>query len=94
MKTSRTNWRRVRALRDRDIKIDRAHPELDPKHIVRSVVRQGLKVRSTKEAISLRVDPEVLEWFRSQGAGWQTRMNDVLRAYKEEASRMVSKAKA
>jgi uncharacterized protein (DUF4415 family) len=83
----------VRALRDRDIKIDRTHPALDPKHIVRSVVRQGLKVRPTKEAISLRVDPEVLEWFRAQGSGWQTRMNDVLRAYKEEASRTPLKTK-
>ena len=36
-----------------------------------------------KEAISLRVDPDVLEFFRSQGKGYQTRMNAVLRAYME-----------
>jgi uncharacterized protein (DUF4415 family) len=83
----------MRAMRGRDIKLDETHPELDPKHIVRSVVRRGLKVRPTKEAISLRVDPEVLEWFRAQGTGWQTRMNDVLRAYKDEASRAALKAK-
>ena len=34
-----------------------------------------------KEAISLRVDQDVLEWFREQGAGYQTRMNAVLRSY-------------
>jgi len=39
-----------------------------------------------KASISLRVDADVLEWFKAQGAGYQTRMNAVLRAFKEEAS--------
>ncbi len=34
-----------------------------------------------KEAISLRVDGDVLEWFRGQGPRYQTRMNAVLRSY-------------
>jgi uncharacterized protein (DUF4415 family) len=34
-----------------------------------------------KEAISLRVDADVLHWFRAQGPRYQTRMNAVLRAY-------------
>ncbi len=34
-----------------------------------------------KEAISLRVDQDVLAWFRAGGSGYQTRMNAVLRAY-------------
>jgi len=34
-----------------------------------------------KEAISLRVDEDVLAWFRAQGPRYQTRMNAVLRAY-------------
>lgn len=33
----------------------------------------------TKEKVSLRLDRDVLERFRSQGAGWQTRINDALR---------------
>ncbi|PWT80807.1 MAG: hypothetical protein C5B58_10965 [Acidobacteria bacterium] len=36
-----------------------------------------------KESIHLRVDRDVLEWFRSQGGGHLTRMNAVLRAYYE-----------
>jgi uncharacterized protein (DUF4415 family) len=36
-----------------------------------------------KEQIALRVDKEVLEWYRSLGAGWQTRMNAVLKAYRD-----------
>lgn len=34
-----------------------------------------------KTAISLRVDPDVLAFFKAQGKGYQTRMNAVLRAY-------------
>jgi len=37
----------------------------------------------TKEAISFRVDRDVLGWFRDQGPGYQTRMNAVLRSYME-----------
>lgn len=34
-----------------------------------------------KQSISLRVDPDVLSFFKSYGKGYQTRMNAVLRAY-------------
>ncbi|HMX23035.1 MAG TPA: BrnA antitoxin family protein [Accumulibacter sp.] len=36
-----------------------------------------------KEQIALRVDKEVLEWYRALGSGWQTRMNAVLKAYRD-----------
>jgi len=36
-----------------------------------------------KAAINIRLDQEVLDFFKSQGAGYQTRMNSVLRAYME-----------
>jgi len=36
-----------------------------------------------KQPISLRVDADVLEWFRKSGRGYQTRMNAVLRTYME-----------
>ena len=37
------------------------------------------KSKPVKEQISLRVDPEVLEYFRSLGPGWMAHMNDALR---------------
>jgi len=40
-----------------------------------------------KEPISLRVDRDVLTWFRAQGPGYQTRMNVVLRSYMEARTR-------
>ena len=36
-----------------------------------------------KEQIALRVDKDVLEWYRAQGIGWQTRMNAVLKAFRD-----------
>lgn len=53
--------------------------------IVRDIVRQGLPAAPRKAAISLRLDADVLNWFKGQGAGYQTRINAVLRAYMEAA---------
>ena len=36
-----------------------------------------------KTQIALRVDADVLAWYRAQGEGWQTRMNAVLKAYRD-----------
>ena len=40
-----------------------------------------------KEQIALRVDSDVLAWFRAQGAGWQTRMNAALKAHRDARTR-------
>ena len=40
---------------------------------------RGPQKAPTKEAVKLRLDPDVLAHYRSAGAGWQTRMNDDLR---------------
>jgi len=47
------------------------------------MVRRGLKPLPAKTSISLRVDQDVLEWFKAQGAGYQTRINTVLRAFRD-----------
>lgn len=53
--------------------------------IVRAIVRQGLPAAPRKAAISLRIDADVLVWFKAQGTGYQTRINAVLRAYMDAA---------
>jgi uncharacterized protein (DUF4415 family) len=82
-KTSRTDWKRVKSMKNRDIKITPEHPELDVNRIARVIVRKGLKPLQAKRSISLRVDAEVLAWFQAQGPGYQTRMNAVLKAFKD-----------
>ena len=48
----------------------------------------GKFYRPVKEAVSLRLDADILAWLRSQGSGYQTRINDLLRnAMKASASR-------
>ena len=82
-RVSETDWRRVRAQRDEDILLTPEHPEADLKHVVRAIVRQGLVPVPPKRSISLRIDADVLAWFQEQGRGYQTRMNAVLRAFRD-----------
>jgi uncharacterized protein (DUF4415 family) len=72
-------------LPDREIRITREHPEADIRHIVNGIVRRGLKPVPPKAAISLRIDADVLAWFKAQGPGYQKRMNMVLRAFRDAA---------
>ena len=83
---SKTNYRRLRSLADKDIRVTDEHPEADLSHIARAIVRRGLRVVGPKELVSLRIDADVLKWFKASGAGYQTRINAVLRAYKDAAA--------
>jgi uncharacterized protein (DUF4415 family) len=73
----------VRRTSDAEIVRDRDAPGWTPEMFARAMVRQGLKPLPRKTLLSLRVDSDVLEWFRAQGAGYQSRMNALLRAYME-----------
>lgn len=78
---SRTDRRKLRALGDADIVRDEDAPAWTPEQFAKAVARKGLKPIPRKTLLSLRVDADVVEWFRSQGAGYQSRMNALLRAY-------------
>lgn len=58
-------------------------PPLSPAMFAQALVQKGLKPTPGKAQITLRLDKDVLEWFRHQGAGYQTRINAILKAYKE-----------
>ena len=58
-------------------------PEITPEMFAKAVVRRGLKLPPTKQQITIRLDEDVLKWFRAQGEGYQTRINALLRAYME-----------
>lgn len=42
---------------------------------------ENFKTRVVKKTVTLRVDADVLEWFKSQGKGYQTKINEILRSY-------------
>ena len=79
---SKTDWARLKK-QAAAAKPSDEHPEADVRHIVRGIVRRGLQPLPAKASISLRVDQDVLEWFKAQGPGYQTRINTVLRAFRD-----------
>lgn len=50
------------------------HPEIPPR------VR-GPQKAATKKTTTIRLNVQVLDFFRAQGRGWQTKINDVLQEY-------------
>ena len=77
-----TDFAALDAMTDEDIAHAAAEdPDVTPVDAdwtqARSVLPPG------KESVTLRVDRDVLAWFRASGKGFHTRMNAVLRAYME-----------
>jgi uncharacterized protein (DUF4415 family) len=79
---SQTDWKRVDKLHDNDIDFS-DNPEVSPEMFAKAIVRKGLKPARQKTQVTLRIDEDVLSWFKKQGKGYQTRINSLLKAYKE-----------
>jgi uncharacterized protein (DUF4415 family) len=80
----KTDWARVDALTDEEIEASIANdPDWEEfKDIDWS--KAVLVIPPKKKAISIRVDEDVLDYFRKEGAGYQRRMNAVLRSYMQQ----------
>ena len=82
---SKTDWARLHNPK-RAAAPAAEHPEAQVKHIVRGIVRKGLQPAPSKSLVSLRLDQDVLAWFKSKGTGYQTRINAVLRAFRDASA--------
>ncbi len=82
LEKSQIDWQRIDALEDKDIDLSDA-PEVPTEMFAQAIVRRGLKPVARKAQLTLRVDSDVLEWYKKQGAGYQTKINSLLRAYME-----------
>jgi len=78
---SRTDWKRIDALRDEEIDLSDS-PELGADFFANAIIWPG-----PKKQITLRLDPDVLKFFRKHGRGYQTTINAVLRKYMEAQQR-------
>ena len=79
----KTDWARVDALTDEDIaKAVADDPDAAPIDIDWSDA--VLVIPAKKKAISIRVDEDVLDFFKSEGDGYQRRINAVLRSYMQQ----------
>ena len=78
-RTGKTDWAKVKALPDSAIAPEDADaaPILDEEWFRTA----ELVMPQPKAAISIRLDRDVLDWFKDQGPGYQSRINAVLAAY-------------
>ena len=82
LKKSQTNWEHLKKMQDKDIDLSEI-PELTPQMFAQAIVRRGLEPTPNKLQLTLRIDQDVVDWFRKQGRGYQTQINALLRAYME-----------
>ena len=61
--------------------------EITPEMFAKAVVRRGFEPVQRKAQVTLRLDSDVIGWFKSGGRGYQTRINALLRAYVDEQRR-------
>ena len=77
---SRSDWARAAAMTPAEIEADIAS-DPDEAGMVVDWDRVSVELPKPKAALHMRIDREVLDWFRQQGKGYQTRINAVLRSY-------------
>jgi uncharacterized protein (DUF4415 family) len=75
---SRTDWD---ALRTQGEQAD--SDVISPAQFAKAILHQALPPPKQKTRLTLRLDSDILDWFKSHGRGYQTRINALLRAYKD-----------
>ena len=84
---SRSDWDRVSKLTHEEI--ERAVAEDPDAGTFRESWSEGVDIGlpKSKERITVRLDADVLAWFKNQGKGYQTRINAVLKAFVDSQKR-------
>lgn len=85
---SQTDWAKVDAMTEEELEASiRADPDdvLDDEAITRGFkgLPPGFLAAIRKQDVHIRLDADVIDWFKQQGRGYQTRINAVLRAFVE-----------
>ena len=80
----KTDWAAVDALTDKEIEASIANDPDWQEFADIDWSQAVLVVPPKKKAISIRLDEDVLDFFKSEGAGYQRRMNAVLRSYMQQ----------
>jgi len=75
--SSKTDLKKLDSMKDSDINMDDI-PELDDVFFKNAQIKLP-----EKKSVTIRLDSDVLNWFKQQGKGYQTRINKLLRSYME-----------
>jgi uncharacterized protein (DUF4415 family) len=79
----RTDWARVDAMTDEDIARQIAEdPDVAPE-ITDEMIARAEVIEVKRTPITIKIEPDVLAFYKRGGPGYQTRMHAVLRAYAE-----------
>ena len=92
LQTDQTDYQRLALMKDEEIDLSDI-PEITAEMFARGIVRRNLKPLPRKKQLTLRIDSDVVDWYRNQGRGYQTRINSLLRAYMKEHQRHTSRAR-
>ena len=79
-KASKTDRKRLDGMRDEDIDLSDI-PATTPEWFAKATLRWPGGSPPLKKQITLRLDADVLKWFRAQGKGYQAQINALLRSY-------------
>jgi len=91
----KTDWRRLDRMTDEEIDQQiKADPDVAPEFDESWMADAELIVPKKKEAVSIRLDPDVLAFFKAPGPGYQTRISAVLRSYVRANRRRSKKSRA
>ncbi|MFA5865389.1 MAG: BrnA antitoxin family protein [Phycisphaerae bacterium] len=80
-KKSGTDWKRLSGMKDQEIDFSDIPP------VERAAFRKmEIRMPQKKSVVSIRLDPDVIGWFKKRGRGYQTRINAALRSYVQSHS--------
>jgi uncharacterized protein (DUF4415 family) len=83
---SDTDRERLKNMKDEDIDFSDI-PKITPGMFKNPIVRRNVKVIPKKTSLSLKIDTDVKDFFKSEGRGYQAKINQLLRAYMENAKK-------
>ena len=77
---TRTNWNRVKRMTESEVEAN-ALADSDNPPWTSEMLAQARWVEPSKQAVSIRLDSDVLDFIKSEGPGYQSRINAILRTY-------------
>ncbi|MCI4680842.1 BrnA antitoxin family protein [Rhodoblastus acidophilus] len=80
---SKSDWARAAAMTDAELEASIA-ADPDEAGLVADWSKASVEMPQPKAVLNMRVDRDVLEFFRREGRGYQTKINAVLRSYVEQ----------